>query len=472
MDIWIFTDLRIDRLLLRRSFDNSTMKMNPISNYKPLLITLALSAASPAFGQDSVDERIEKLEEMMQSLSSQLSELKAERDAHSQRASSAEAELAEVKATQEALLDELASTSTTAVESGPNLPSGLQIGAYGEHHFNFRENGPDQSDIHRFVVFLGYEFNDWISFTSETELEHGFVDSNDGELILEQFYFDLNIDPRFNLRVGRILHPAGILNRFHEPTTFYGVERAPFAVNVLPSTWSIDGIGAFGSLTDWLSYEAYFHAGLDGSQYNAGSGVRGGRLKERPGLEDFGFSSRLDLQPLIAAGIESAASWRLGGSYSYIGSQNSDQGAAGNPSEGGVHIFALDTDVTYGDLEFRAEWAQLNLTQVQTLPAGVSDEIYGWYVEAAYHVFPDAWKQGKLKDADFVPFVRYSEYDTQAGAISGGGAVTGANARQEFTLGASFYPVSNVVFKADYTFAENDSNTAGDRIDLGVGYDF
>ena len=39
---------------------------------------------------------------------------------------------------------------------------------------------------------LGYDFNDWIKFHSETEVEHAFVsnESKDGELSVEQAYVD------------------------------------------------------------------------------------------------------------------------------------------------------------------------------------------------------------------------------------------------------------------------------------------
>ena len=42
----------------------------------------------------------------------------------------------------------------------------------------------------------------------------------------------------------------------------------------------------------------------------------------------------------------------------------------------------------------------------------VSDEIFGWYLEGAYHILPETWKTGKFKDSDLVPFVRYGETNT------------------------------------------------------------
>ncbi|VGO22744.1 porin [Pontiella sulfatireligans] len=145
--------------------------------------------------------------------------------------------------------------------------SKLHLGGYGEIHANFQEGGDDQFDIHRLVMYVGYDFNDWIKLTSETELEHAFVadsddGSNGGELSVEQLYVDFLLADAVNVRAGRVLAPLGIINQKHEPTLFLGVERPNMEKNIIPSTWSVDGIGIFGYPLSWLSYEAYVVAGL------------------------------------------------------------------------------------------------------------------------------------------------------------------------------------------------------------------
>ena len=69
------------------------------------------------------------------------------------------------------------------------------LGGYGEFHGNFGEgSGGDKADLHRVVLYVGYEFDDWISFNSEIELEHAYVsEGSDGELSFEQAYFDFLI---------------------------------------------------------------------------------------------------------------------------------------------------------------------------------------------------------------------------------------------------------------------------------------
>ena len=458
--------------------------MKLLLNTKSLIITSALTLwVSPfLYSQTDVDARIERLESMMMAMQQELSTLKAERDTAREQAANAEAKLEEIAATQEAVLAELEERPAggETVKSGPNLPSGLRIGAYGEHHFGFTNTGTgSQSDVHRFVAFLGYEFADWISFVSETELEHGFVNGGNGEIVLEQFYMDFNLHPAANVRVGRALHPAGIINRFHEPTSFYGVERPTYSANILPSTYSIDGIGLWGSITEWLSYEAYVHAGLDGSNFKTSDGFRSGRLKERPGLESAGVSGRVDIQPLVAANVEGNVNWRVGASFSSIGVQNTNKGVA-TTADGDISIIALDTDLNIGPVDIRAEWANVDFSNPATLGGNgsglgtIAEEISGWYVEGALHVFPECMKKGKFEQADLVPFVRYSEINLQDEVMAGMTPNLALNT-EELTIGVNFYPVSNVVLKADYIFVDNEAGTAtsaNNKYNFGVGYDF
>jgi len=110
----------------------------------------------------------------------------------------------------------------------------LHFGGYGEMHANFIQGSEsDQADLHRLVLYLGYDFTDWIRFNSETEVEHAYITDGDGEISLEQAYVDFLLTGKFNVRVGRILTPIGIINKKHEPPTFNGVERPAFATNII-----------------------------------------------------------------------------------------------------------------------------------------------------------------------------------------------------------------------------------------------
>ena len=43
-----------------------------------------------------------------------------------------------------------------------------------------------------------------------------------------------------------MLIPMGIVNEYHEPTTFNGVERPSIDGKIIPSTWREIGLGLYG----------------------------------------------------------------------------------------------------------------------------------------------------------------------------------------------------------------------------------
>src|SRR5205809_8844 len=56
--------------------------------------------------------------------------------------------------------------------------------------------------------------------------------------------------------------PVGIINVYHEPPTFNGVDRPEVDTLIIPSTWPEPGIGLFGELTTGLSYPLFLVDGF------------------------------------------------------------------------------------------------------------------------------------------------------------------------------------------------------------------
>ncbi|MCA9772641.1 MAG: hypothetical protein KC466_09565 [Myxococcales bacterium] len=452
-----------------------------------LAAAMAFGPGASAWADSTVDGRIDTLEKTLQDVLRELETLKKEREEQRRRVEDErradEEKRKAMDATQQALMEEIEELKSEPKGEGfvasargaiDRVAPGLRLGAYGEHHFNWIEgSGGDQSDIHRFVLYLGYEFNDWLRLHSETEIEHGFIEEDNGELVIEQLFAEFLITKQFNIRLGRVLHPAGIMNRYHEPTTFYSVERPTFSSLVLPSTWSIDGVGAWGSLTDWLSYEVYLHAGLDGSGFSADEGIREGRQEERPGLADPGVSGRVDFRPLVALGVDTTADLRLGFSGAFVGTDNANRGG-NNDTPGHVTILAGDGQFRWERVEVRGELAWIDNTAAEELTNGAAREIFGWYAELALHVWPTAWRTGVFEDSDLVTFVRYDNSDTQFRPLAGNPRIRQFD-RREVAFGVAFFPVHNFVIKATATIADDaahDGVETPDRFDLGFGYEF
>ena len=160
----------------------------------------------------------------------------------------------------------LAAAQTTSTVADSAAAGGwwerTSIGGYGELHY---EGGSrDLLDFHRFVLFVGHEFNNRIRFFSEIELEHAWSgEGRPGEVELEQAYLQIDLSDQHRLNAGVMLIPSGFLNEIHEPPTFYGVERNPVETAIIPTTWWEGGIGLSGNFgASGIAYNLMFTSGL------------------------------------------------------------------------------------------------------------------------------------------------------------------------------------------------------------------
>jgi outer membrane murein-binding lipoprotein Lpp len=429
-----------------------------------VLLVVSILLPGTVLAQSS-DEKIEQLQKTVESLTKKIESLEAKQDTQTNQFSRQETKFEDLF-TQ---VDELKSTPDQKRDSALDK---LHFGGYGELHANFSEgDGADLIDLHRLVLYLGYDFSDWIQFHSEWEIEHGFVtDGAGGEFVIEQAYFDFLLGEQFNIRAGRVLTPLGIINKWHEPTTFNSVERPSFAKYIIPTTWSSDGIGIFGNLNDSLSYEAYVVGGLDGSGFSSKNGIRGGRIKERPSLHDPAVTGRIDY---YAFGNEpdSSQSLRLGLSGYFGGIDNGNKG--NNPGiNGEVGIYSADFEYNVGKFDFLGAIAHTHVNGAKNIGNGTAEEMFGWYLEGAYHFMPDEWKKGKLAKSDAVVFLRYDDFDTQY-QMPSGVSRNPAGDRSEWTIGTAFWPTPNLVVKADYQIPDDASgDDLGHRFNLGIGFAF
>ena len=346
----------------------------------------------------------------------------------------------------------------------------LHIGGYGEAHANFGEGkDADQFDLHRLVFYFGYDFADWIKFHSEFEVEHAYVDDGDGQFVVEQAYVDFLLSDGFNIRAGRVLTPLGIINKFHEPTLFNSVERPSFAKYIIPTTWSSDGIGIFGALSDELTYEAYVVGGLNGSKFDDVKGIRSGRIKERPDLSDPAFTGRIDYFPMINSNADE--SLRLGLSGYAGGVDNGDQGKSPG-IDGDIRILSADMQYSISKFDLTGAVAHTKIDNAADFGDNTAEEIFGWYIEGGYHYWPESWKKGKFAKTDAIAFIRYDDFDTQYKMPSGSTA-NPAGDRNEITFGTAIKLTPNFVVKADYQIRDDKTgDDLGDRINFGIGYTF
>lgn len=345
------------------------------------------------------------------------------------------------------------------------------ISSYGELHYNNIQNSNNKLELHRFVLGLNFDFTDRIRFRSEVEFEHGF-----SEQYIEFAYLDFDLIRWANLRVGSLLLPIGYLNANHEPTAFYSVERPDVYVRIIPTTWMEGGIGFLGEIVDGLNYQIYVHSSLnykdgfgDDTGFSGKSGLRGGRGKVSDiTMNDFAGSARLQFTGI--KGVRFGVSGFIGNT-----AQNDPR-----VSGGLVTLLEADAKFFFEGLELEGLIAVVfnpdagEMTVAQRADGNISatdvigERMLGYMIEGAYHVFHHLWKNAPV---DLVAFVRYEKFDTQ-NKVPAGFSRNPAFDRQNVTFGLAFYPIDQIVFKADYSIKDNDAGTGNNQFNLGVGYYF
>jgi hypothetical protein len=342
------------------------------------------------------------------------------------------------------------------------------VGGYGELHYN----EPDGStrghlDFHRFVIFLSHSFNERLSFRSEIELEHTLIEAGEpegGELSIEQAFLDYRVAEAFGIRAGILLPPVGLINLYHEPPTFHGVERPSVDRVIIPTTWRESGAGVYGTLFSELDFQLYVVAGFDAAGFSAANALRGGRQRAfESNPANPSLTGRLDYSPL--AGLQ------LGGSF-FAGGSSADHDSIGDAM---TTLWSADARYTAGLFEFRVVGALGTVGDAEKINAqfnrSVADRFYGFYVEGAADVLPLV-----VEDTDhaFFIFARYERYDTQAKTT--GFLRLRQYDRSDVVLGFTYRPVPNAALKFDYTFLTNELNDSSypntGQLNLGIGYFF
>jgi hypothetical protein len=345
------------------------------------------------------------------------------------------------------------------------ISRGVSIGGYGEANFknvvSDRGTANDEFDFLRFVLYVGYKFNDWIVFNSETEFEHA-TTSEGGSVSVELATLDFLLHPMANVRAGLMLVPVGFINEVHEPPFFHGNVRPQVEQVIIPSTWRSPGFGLFGELLPGLEYRTYGLVSDDAKGFTS-AGIRGGRQSGSfARAADWSWVGRLDYT------YEAAT---IGGSIC-VGDTGQNQEFAGEEIDALFQLYELHAEADLYGFELRGLAAVSDLGDASQISLDVDDTVaentFGWYLETAYDVLPLI-----LPDTThyLAPWVRYSEFDTQANVPDGFDRKS-ARDRQIFEVGLSYKPIPQVVLKFDYRNQNNQGGDDPDEIRIGGGFVF
>jgi len=351
----------------------------------------------------------------------------------------------------------------------------LHFGGYGQIDYNqpldneFRQNG--KLDVHRLILFAGYQFNSKTTFITEIEFEHV------KEVYIEQAYLNYQLLDNMSVKGGLLLIPMGIINEYHEPPSYNGVERPNVDKYIVPTTWREIGLGIDGRINSAsLRYQLYVvngFNGYDGDGVLKGSnGLRSGRQKGAEShISSPNLSAKLDYYGI--SGLKLGLSGYFGETQStlYDGLDKSDETeqAIADSSVVGVSMLGLDYRYSISGFHTRGQFVYSQFTNVdqynEFTGQDLGESMLGYYAEISYDIFHN---NGSVKN-ELTPFFRYEQYNTH-NTVASGMTTNDAYNRTEMLFGFAFKMDRGAAFKVDYQLYKNaDESNFNSMINMGVG---
>jgi hypothetical protein len=323
------------------------------------------------------------------------------------------------------------------------------------------------------VIFAGYEFNSRTKFITEIEFEHV------SEVYVEQAYLSYKLFDNMSVKGGLMLIPMGIINEYHEPPSFNGVERPNVDKNIVPTTWREIGLGVDGRLNSAsLRYQLYVVNGfngydnVDGGKFKGSSGYRKGRQKGADSyISSPNVSAKVDYYGI--SGLKIGLSGYFGKSQStlYDGLDKNDKMAIATADSSVIGISMIGLDYRYSILGFQTRGQLIyskstNVDEYNMFTGqDLGESMLGYYAEVSYNIF----QNNSSVQNELAPFFRYEKYNTHQSVVSGMTKNDAFN-RTELVFGFAFKMDRGAAFKADYRMYKGANESEfNSMINLGVG---
>jgi hypothetical protein len=241
----------------------------------------------------------------------------------------------------------------------------------------------------------------------------------------------------------------GIVNVYHEPPSFNGVDRPDVDQFVIPSTWREPGFGIFGEIAEGLRYQLYFVNGFNANGFSAAYAIREGHQEAQLAhAGDFGAIARVDYEPILGTVIGASAYGASSG--------NTLTSTVGHVPVG---LFDIDARFHKGGFSARAEAALLLIgdadkldqvlvagTPVQQAAGPVASQSRGSYAEISYDVLR---LLAPSSEQALNAFTRFDYADTQA-VVPAGFTPRLEYRRYSQMVGLVHKPIPQIALKMDY----------------------
>lgn len=335
----------------------------------------------------------------------------------------------------------------------------VSLGGYGEYkakkYSGFKNYDSDtandtrnklETNIVRFVPYIGFKFNDWIVMNTEIEFEDGGARS-DGEknykyAIVEFSYLDFLLDEKYNIRVGHVLVPFGNINLNHEPTAYLTSDRPLVENYIIPSTWHTNGALVYGTVNKF-NYYAGLITSPDAGNFTEGRFIQQGRLGARQFTDDFSFVARGGYN--IQAGLDVGASFYYGQSSSLTESQ---PGVSSNSIEADVSLTMAEAHLSYKDKGFDVQALAVmgkmgdDYKNLNTDDDTLSSSVNGQYLTIGYDMLYQKRTSQKLYVVGEI-----ERLDMDANEET---TYSDNHKFMQYTAGLAYFPDPKVVVKAEY----------------------
>lgn len=377
--------------------------------------------------------------------------------------------------------DSLSNQYTNTADNLLSKDSKLIVGGYGEVHYNQPLDGSTYNngnlDVHRVVMLFGYNFTDKTQFITELEFEHV------KEVYVEQAFLQHKLNNYINFRGGLMLVPMGIINEYHEPTTFNGVERPLIDKYIAPTTWREIGIGFTGNvLPASIKYQAYVMTGFNGYDGSANlSGKNGLRSGRQKGAESYisapNFTGKVEFYGIRGLNIGLSGYFGKTQSTLYDGIEKNDDAAVAiaDSSVVGVSMVGLDARYNLSGLQLRGQFYYSSLSNSEqynefTADGDLNDlgsSMLGYYAEVGYNVLRPVDSKMQL-----VPFIRYEFLNTH-NSVESNITKNLTYEKTAITTGLTLALTQGAVLKADVQFVKDAAtNKYAQTFNTGVGVMF
>ncbi|NHM06341.1 autotransporter outer membrane beta-barrel domain-containing protein [Flavobacterium sp. CYK-4] len=411
------------------------------------------------------------------------------------------------------LLNELQNQSKTTENASSHGIDKFSLHGYSAvnyYHYDYDTDPElkDKIDAERLNIYPEYEFNDWISFRSEIEFEHGGTGAaigydtqeefgefeqeieKGGSIKLEQIYADFKINSHFNIKAGRIKVLFNLAQSLDDPDEYFTTHRQEMENMLTPLGWYEIGIGFYGTFAKKFNYYFTLTNGLDSSGFNSSGWIKNGHQErfEMATAEAFATMLRLD--------------YKFGRhKHTYVGmSAYIGDSAANRPKNDlkeTAYVTMLEGHFTYNEFPLRVYTVGIygnleNSNIVSQRNANLSNNLgvkrtpvgknaVGFTTEVGYEVLHHF---SNFKQHMLYPFFRYDYYDSMH-EVEGSVIDNPRWQRSTITTGLNWFIAQEITIKAQYSNrrlgSENyDLNTLlytgkkqqENTFSLGIGFEF